>query len=101
MESFVKPLKQGSKGVNEAISSINSLNGDSYEAMGKSLKSDIKENGKVLKMKELESDSRLNGLQQKVVYEIEYANGKKRTIQMNLIKPSEQSGFHIMKMDIE
>ena len=101
VEAFVNPLKQGSKGVSSSINAIKSLNGDSYDGMGKALTSDIKENGKVVKMKEIDSDSRLNGLQQKVVYEIEFANGKKKQVQMELIKPSENSGFHIMKMDVE
>lgn len=101
VEAFVSPLKQGSKGVSTSIESINSLNGDSYAGLGKSLTKDIKENGKVIKMKEIDSDSRLNGLQQKVVYEIEFANGKKRQLQMELIKPADNAGFHIMKMEVE
>lgn len=101
MEAFVSPLKQGSKGVSESLKAVSSLNGETDSEMGKSLTKDLKENGKIIKMKAIDSDSRLNGMQQRVVYEIEFANGKKRQVQMDLIKPSETAGFHIMKMDVE
>lgn len=99
--SILAPLKQGSKAVDGAFSGIKGINGDRYSSLGTSLKSEIKENGKVVKMKEVDSYSRLNGMHKKVLYELEYANGKKRQVMMELIQPADNAGFHIMKMELE
>lgn len=100
-QAFINPLKQGSKGVSSSIQAVQGLNGENYQGMGNQLTREIKENGKVVKMREVDSDSRLGGMHRKVIYEMEYANGKKRQVQMELVKPASNAGFHIMRMSLE
>lgn len=103
LKAFSEPLKkQGSKGVKESMSALDTLNGEGVSGnMGATLTRELKENGKVVKAKEVESSERLNGMQKTVIYELEYMNGKKRQIQLKLIKPSSNSGFHIMGVDLD
>lgn len=102
LKAFSDPLKKGSKGVSSSMSALDTINGEGVsENIGSTLTKELKENGKVVKAKEVESYERLNGMQKTVTYELEYLNGKKRQIQLKLIKPSSDSGFHVMGVDLD
>jgi hypothetical protein len=102
MKAFTTPLKSGSKGVKDSMSALDTLNGEGVSGnIGPTLTKELKENGKVVSAKEVESDERLNGMQKTVTYELEYLNGKKRKVQLKLIKPSGNSGFHVMGVDLD
>lgn len=103
MKAFTAPLKKsGSKGVKDSMAALDTLNGEGVSGnMGPTLTKELKENGKVVSAKEIEADERLNGMQKTVTYELEYMNGKKRKVQLKLIKPSGNSGFHVMGVDLD
>lgn len=103
MKAFTAPLKKsGSKGVQDSMSALDTLNGEGVSGnIGPTLTKELKENGKVVNAKEIESAERLNGMQKTVTYELEYMNGKKRQVQLKLIKPSSNSGFHVMGVDLD
>jgi hypothetical protein len=106
IEAITKPLKQGSKGVVDSVRAMDSLNGDAeapkYENIKSTLTKELKENGKLVKTTLVESDdAKLNGYVQVHTYQLEYANGRKREVQIKLIKPSEQAGFHIMGVTLD
>jgi hypothetical protein len=102
MKAFTDPLKKGSKGVKDSMAALDTLNGEEVSGtVSSTLTKEIKENGKVIKAREVESAERLNGMQKTVTYELEYFNGKKRQVQLKLIKPSSNSGFHVMGVDLD
>lgn len=106
IEAFTNPLKQqGSKGVNEGLNALDTLNGDpaasNQSEINNVLTKELKDNGKLVKVKLMDSDSRLNGNMQTLDYELEYLNGHKRQIQIKLLKPSQNSGFHVMGISLE
>lgn len=106
IDAITGPLKKGSKGVSDSMKAADSLNGDNqssskFQQIGSSLTKDLKDNGKVVKTRVIDSDERLGGKMQTITYEMEYLNGKKRQVQVRMIKPSENSGFHIMNMELD
>lgn len=100
VKAFVSPLKQGSKGVSASIESLKGLNGENFNSLNSDLSRFIKENGKVVSVRQIDSYSALGGNLQKGEYEIEFLNGKKRQFQMDLLRPAENAGYHIIKMQM-
>ena len=100
IQAFLNPLKKGKDGVKDAMAASGKLNGEINEnsEVAQTFKQDIKEQGKVVKIKEIDSYSRLNGDMQKFTYEVKYANGKKREIEFTVIRPSAGGDYYIMRV---
>jgi hypothetical protein len=100
ISAFLGPLKKGKNGLGEAIAASGKLNGeiDDNSDIAQTLKDDIKSQGKVVKYKEIDSYSRLNGNMQKFTYEIEYSSGKKREVEFTVIRPSAGGDYHLMRI---
>lgn len=80
-----------------------SLNGESSvdAPIAQTFAKDMKEQGKVVKFKEIDSYSRLGGNMQKFTYEVEYSSGKKREVSFTILRPAAESGYYIMNMNAE
>ena len=103
INAFLTPLKKGKAGVSEAMKASQGLNGESSEdsQIAQTLTKDMKEQGKVVKYKEIDTYSRLGGNMQKFTYEVEYASGKKRELSFTILRPASNSGFYITSMNAE
>lgn len=100
INAFLGPLKKGKDGVRDSMAASGKLNGEIDETsdVAQTFKEDMKEQGKVVRYKEVDSYKRLNGDMQKYTYEIHYSSGKKREVEFTLIRPSAGGDFYIMRV---
>lgn len=113
VSEIFNPLKQGSKGIINSIKAVDSLKttDDSdysfdgkkskygkFQDLGEYFYENIKKNGKVSSGKIVEKTARLGGKQQLLVYEVKYFNGEIQRFRINLIKPSDTDGYHVVSL---
>lgn len=110
VKSFFDPLKKGPKYIDESLSTIPSLNGESRvfaekqvanstpeDLNGKLRKIMISEQqGKVIAYKEIDSQVKLNGSFVIKTYEVKFFGGKSKTLEFKFLKPTINGNYHFV-----
>ena len=108
VKSFFDPLKKGIKNIDQAVSNIPSLNGDSAQYVQKSFtkmgsqndfKGQLQETmikdhqGGVLDYKETDSKSKLNGAYVIKTYQVRFKGGQVKNMQFKFLQPTTEPEY--------
>lgn len=91
LASYANTSLEGFKSSKEALGdAISSLNGN-----GEYFKDKIKEYGSIKKYELINEETKLGGKMKKSQYSVQYANGSVEIINVEMIQPNLDGGFHI------
>lgn len=109
IKSFFDPLKKGPKNIDEAISNVPGIDGESrtfaesqVSSDKPSLKNELKkimvseQQGKVVEYKEIDSREKLNGSYVIKTYSVKFYGGKTKTLEFRFLKPTINGNYHFV-----